>query len=806
MCDGVGDRIMNDNTFLCASLQEAFASAAMVYPDSAIVRGEMVRFPTNGKSGDIAGWCKLFPDGVGAVFGCHRESTSFTWQQRDRNAPPPSAAERLAARAKAVQASQEAERERVAEHAAAAVDAARILRDSLDPDPAHAYLVRKGIKPFLARQNSDGAIVLPVYSADGALQTLQYIHPQMHRHKTFLTHGKAKGGRLFLGEPVNGLPLVLTEGWATGCSTHEASGDTVVICFSGANMGAVAADLRRDFPASPLRIAGDLDAHGKGLAYANAAAASGSGVVVLPVFADGRTDGDFNDLHQAEGLNAVRLQLAVVPAAASRELVPFMAPSLPKADARDGTRDTRPLTEYGNAQRMLDAHGERLKHVHDAQAWMVWDNGAWKRDGDSSVRTLAANLSAAIYDEGAGHLNDAEHFARWARKSQEQRTIAAAVSLLSDFQSVRIPLAGIDADQFVVGFDQATHVIDLQSGVARAATPADYVTKSLGVASIGNAANAQRWLQFLNQVFGGDQELIDWLQRFCGYLLTSSTREHMFLFCFGHGANGKSVFIELLKYIMGDYSRAIASETLSESKRQAGGATPDLVALIGARLVLCSETEDNTALSESLVKSLVSGDSMAVRPLYSAPVQFTPNFKLVMAGNHKPVVRGNDNGIWRRVRMLPFGRTFEPNERDPHLLVKLKAEAPHILAWMVAGCIAWQQQGLADTPTTIRQATDDYQADQDLTRLWLEECTVPSMHGETASGDLYASYKVWCLDNGFKVSSSATLGRRLSERGYSVRQSHGKRIWGGPMLVSNQHADPSANASPSAYLRATQGH
>jgi P4 family phage/plasmid primase-like protien len=683
--------------------------------------------------------------------------------------------------------------------------AASILRASFDLDPAHGYVTRKGIQPFLARQNSDGAIVLPVYGADGALQTLQYIHPQMHRHKTFLSQGKAKGGRLFIGEPANGMPLTLTEGWATGCSTHEATGDTVVIGFSGGNMAVVAVDLRRQYPASPLRIAGDRDAHGKGLAYANAAAAVGAGVVVLPVFADGRSIGDFNDLHQAEGLDAVRRQLTVVPAAAARELVPFMAPSLPKADARDGTRYTRPLTEYGNAHRLFDTHGERLKYVHDnTQSWMVWDDGAWKVDGNSSVRTLAASLSAAIYAEGAGHINDAEHFARWARKSQEQRTIAATVSLLSDFAQVRIPSAALDADQFVVGFDHAKQVIDLQSGMTRAAAPSDYVTKSLGVASIGDAGHALRWLQFLDQVFGGDTELIDWLQRFCGDLLTGSTCEHMFLFCFGHGANGKSVFIEVLKHIMGDYSRAIASETLSESKRQAGGATPDLVALIGARLVLCSETEDNTALSESLVKSLVSGDSMAVRPLYSAPVQFTPNFKLVMAGNHKPVVRGNDNGIWRRVRLLPFGRTFAPEERDPHLVDTLKAEAPHILAWMVAGCIAWQQKSLADTPAAIRRATDDYQADQDLTARWLEECTVRSMHGETASGDLYFSYKAWCLDNGLKPASSATLGRRLSERGYIVRKSHGKSIWGGLTLPSSQHADHSVNSSD--YLRATQGH
>jgi P4 family phage/plasmid primase-like protien len=296
-------------------------------------------------------------------------------------------------------------------------------------------------------------------------------------------------------------------------------------------------------------------------------------------------------------------------------------------------------------------------------------------------------------------------------------------------------------------------------------------------------------MQFLEQIFDNDRALIDWLQRFCGYLLTGSTQEQMFLFCYGLGANGKSVFIKVLEHILGDYSRAIASETLSESKRQAGGATPDLAALIGARLVLCSETEDNTALAESLVKSLVSGDSMAVRQLYAAPVQFTPNFKLVMAGNHKPIVRGNDYGLWRRVRLVPFNRTFSPEERDPHLLAKLKAEIPHILAWMVAGCIAWQRQGLTDTPAAIRQATDAYQVDQDLTGRWLDECTVSLPHGETASGDLYANYKAWSLDNGLRPASAVALGRRLSERGYIVRQSHGKRLWCGLTLTDARHAD-----------------
>jgi P4 family phage/plasmid primase-like protien len=189
---------------------------------------------------------------------------------------------------------------------------------------------------------------------------------------------------------------------------------------------------------------------------------------------------------------------------------------------------------------------------------------------------------------------------------------------------------------------------------------------------------------------------------------------------------------------------------------------------------------------------------MAVRALYAAPIQFTPNFKLLMAGNHKPIVRGNDNGIWRRIRLVPFNRTFSPVERDPLLLAKLKAEAPHILAWMVAGCIEWQHQGLADTPDTIGSATEEYREDQDITGRWLEECTMRDPHGEETTGDLYASYSGWCLDNGLRPASTVVLGRRLSERGCIGRKSGGKRLWRGLWLTASHHV------SSAAYLDATE--
>jgi P4 family phage/plasmid primase-like protien len=799
-CPAAACRRAKAAVIFCGSLQDAFASVAMPCPDVVMEPGRLMRFPTNTQPDDDAGWCRLFADGAGAVFGCHRSGTEYVWQQRDANAPPPSKQERRAAFIKAAQAKQAAERERTAAHAKGAEKAAGILSQTTSLDAAHRYTTRKGITPYAARQAPDGAIVLPLYGPDGSLQSLQFIYPD--GQKRFLSQARMKAGRLFLGEPVDGKPMILCEGWATGCSLHAATGTNVVVGFSGANLAKVADDLRQQFPDATLQVAADCDAHGKGLEYAQAAAAAGAPAsILLPVFADGRDGGDFNDLHQAEGLDVVRQQLATVAETPDRAMVPFRAPALRTCDARDGTEDSRPLTEYGNAQRLFDLHGARLRYVHDAQSWLVWKSGAWQWDTTSAaVRSLAANLPKSIYEEGARYFVYAEHFAKWARKSQELRVINAAVTLLADFAPLRVPLASIDADQFLVGFDQARQVINLCSGTTRAAAPDDYVTKALGVSTVGDATNAVRWHQFLDQVFNGDRILIDWLHRFCGYLLTGSTQEQLFLFCYGHGANGKSVFIELLKHVAGDYARAIASETLADSKRQAGGATPDLAALIGARLVLCSETEDNTALAESLVKSLVSGDSMAVRHLYAAPVQFMPAFKLVMAGNHKPIVRGNDNGIWRRIRLVPFNRTFAPEERDPHLLAKLKEEAPHILAWMVEGCIKWQCQGLADTPKAIDAATDAYREDQDIVGRWLEECTKRNPHGEETTTALYASYNRWCDDNGLRPASTVVLGRRLSERGFIGRKSGGKRLWCGLTLTgANQ-------AAIDSYVRATEGY
>lgn len=462
----------------------------------------------------------------------------------------------------------------------------------------------------------------------------------------------------------------------------------------------------------------------------------------------------------------------------------FPSPSLPGCDARDGTASTRPLSDLGNAYRLWDKHGTDVRFVPETKEWLVWNGSSWKWDTDLAVlRRFAADLSYLIYEEGRQDTVDQRHFIKWARKSQQTYVISSSIPLLSNFEQVRLPLSSIDADPYLIGIDGAQHIIDLRTGTTRAAKRSDYVTKSMNISEIGVPWKAERFMVFLEEIFNEDVELINWVQRWCGYLLTGLTVEQIFVFFFGLGANGKSVFAELLRHCMGDYARAIASETLTESRRQAGAASPDLAALKGVRLGISTEIEEGSAMAESLVKSLVSGDSMSVRPVYCSPIQFSPRLKLLVLGNHKPHIRGTDHGIWRRVRLVPFNHTFAPDERDPYLLEKLKAEAPHIVAWIIQGCLKWQERGLSDIPSAIQNSTAEYQSEQDLIGQWLSECCQTDKSAESDRKGLYANYKAWAADNGFRQMSSNSFSRRLGEHGFTSRKSNGKTIWQGLALL-----------------------
>lgn len=774
--------------------------------------------------------------GIGSLFHLAKEN-GWSWTRPERRLSAADiAAMREASRLKA----EAAAAEKAAEKAKAAELAAAIWNGA-EPATAHPYLTRKGIaaqglragawdvvnqETGEVRRVSSNALLVPIKDRIGRIHSLQAILP--NGSKLYLAGGAKAGNFYAIGKPqdLDGRKVfILAEGLATAASIHETSGHATLVCFDTSNLLPVAAAIRERQPDAIILLAADDDRfttrkdgtpYNPGVDAATKAAQEVGGLLAVPRFAslDGEPT-DWNDLACREGADVVAAQIAAALAGAplqadaepadelaravdapeadasipqtkvtDGEAIAFRPPSLIAADVRDGTESTRPLSETGNALRLLDMHRERLRFVPEAKAWLVWRDGAWQWDIDgAAVRATAADLPNRIYNEGAEFdFMEAEHFAKWARKSQTAKVVDAAVRLLSDRGEVRLPLAVVDSDPMLAGQNNAREVIDLTTGKVRPAEPPDLVTKSLRVSGIGETAKASRWLQFLDQVFGGDDALIDWLHRWCGYLLSGSTREQIMLFCFGHGANGKSIFAETLRHVLGDYGRSVPVESLCESKRQAGGATPDLADLIGCRLAMSSETEDGQALAESLVKSLVAGDTISARPLYGRPVQFAPAFKLLMLGNHRPVIRGTDNGIWRRIRLVPFSRTFGPDERDPALLDKLKAEAEHIAAWMLDGCIEWQRRGLADVPGVVAAQTKDYREEQDLVGQWLAE-RVDS--GSAAAGCrcpsklLYGDYCEWAEANGLRPCSAIALGRRLRERGFvSERKACGPEFQG----------------------------
>ncbi|MBM4207224.1 MAG: hypothetical protein FJ190_04105 [Gammaproteobacteria bacterium] len=304
----------------------------------------------------------------------------------------------------------------------------------------------------------------------------------------------------------------------------------------------------------------------------------------------------------------------------------FHVHALPSSDSRDGNEDTRPLTESGNTLRFLDKHQDSVRFVIETKnAWLIWNGRGWiwSKDG-AEIAELMAGIAADIYQEASLHLRDSAHFTAWARASQKKTTITNTVALLANKSEIRVPLSLVDANPYLIGFDGAQKVIDLRTGIARNAEPDDLITKSLRVNQLGCAEDALRWHQFLNQVFNNDPMLIAWLKRYLGYMLTGVVDEQIFVFGFGLGANGKSVLAEILRFIMADYSRTVAPETISESRRSAGSAAPDLMTLLGARLAISTETEDGLALNETLVKLLTGGDAITARGLYQSPVEFKP--------------------------------------------------------------------------------------------------------------------------------------------------------------------------------------
>jgi putative DNA primase/helicase len=421
-----------------------------------------------------------------------------------------------------------------------------------------------------------------------------------------------------------------------------------------------------------------------------------------------------------------------------------------KAKATSRDRDGFDLTEDGIALAFAAKHKAALRYCHHTGAWFQWNGSIWRREETK----IAFNWARQVCREIASNAGK-------AKATLSRASTAGAVERFAQADRAFAVTSEIwDTDPWLLGTPDGT--VDLRTGIRRPAMATDYITKTAAVAP-GVPGDRPEWMAFLRQATGDDQEFIRFLRQWCGYSLTGITREHSLLFVYGPGGNGKSVFLNTVSGILGDYACTAAMDTFVSSSGDRHPA--DLAMLRGARLVTATETEEGRAWAESRIKQLTGGDAVSARFMRQDFFTFTPQFKLVIAGNHKPTLRNVDEAARRRFNIGPFLHT--PPQPDRQLETRLQAEWPGILAWMIEGCLDWQGNGLV-RPQVVVDATADYFAAQDIIGRWVAERCILDPHLEEKPGRLVSDCRTWAAENGETPPTPAQF-RSAIERTRGVR-------------------------------------
>lgn len=478
-----------------------------------------------------------------------------------------------------------------------------------------------------------------------------------------------------------------------------------------------------------------------------------------------------------------------VPEGAEVAVRPYKRRERPRLAAVDGSAALAPepsveplpqaMSEDALAEHFVQEHGDDWRFVRKWYQWYEWDGDGWREDVTGKINTLAIKTtrSALLWPE-ASNLTPKE------RRLVNRRATAGSVrELACDHRKIAATMDQWDADTMLLGCPGG--VLDLKSGKMLPAERTQYITKRCAVAP--GPGQPVKWLEFLKRVTGGDDSLIGYLQRFSGYSLTGETGEHSLAFLYGTGANGKTVFLHTLSGILGDYAVTAGIETFTETKNERH--STEIARLRGARLVVTEETDSGGRWAEGKIKRLTGGGKISAHFMRQDDFEFLPQFKLLIAGNHKPMLRSVDEAIRRRFHMVPFAVTIPVEERDHGLMDKLRAEWPQILGWMLDGCVDWQNSGLG-LPEAIQIATDAYLQSEDIIAQWISDCC--ERDGQYESSLLYRNYSDWCDKQGERPWSRRAWANALVDRGFgTARRAHARMITGLTLRKSEEASVPS---------------
>lgn len=435
-------------------------------------------------------------------------------------------------------------------------------------------------------------------------------------------------------------------------------------------------------------------------------------------------------------------------------------------DNKEETKEypIRSYDDTGNADRFIDRYGNLYKYSYIANKFYIYDGMKWKVDDKGSIRKLIDEMIESIKNEKVLHSEDVteeearEVFQKYYKKT---RGTQAKKNIMNELMHRR-PATPDDFDRDDMLINVANGYIDLTSRelykhdinkMFSQITNTDYTEKMQPAV----------WLDFLNDIFAGDQKVIRYIQKALGYSLTGSTREQIMFILFGKGRNGKSIFVEVISEILGDYSNNMQAKSLMVKKND--NVNTDIARLSKARFVTSSEPNEGFRFDEGLIKQLTGGDKVTARFLYAEEFEYTPKFKIWVSTNHKPIIRGTDDGIWRRLVLIPFDVQIPEEKVDKDLKYKLLREAPAILNWMAEGAYMWMQEGL-EMPDKLKAAVQKYRNEMDTLGQFIEDCCKVDKYSSEKVSNLHQAYKTWSNDNltSTKVLGMKSFSQKMEER------------------------------------------
>lgn len=442
--------------------------------------------------------------------------------------------------------------------------------------------------------------------------------------------------------------------------------------------------------------------------------------------------------------------------------------------ATEETKKRYDMTDTGNAHRLIDKFGSIIRYSYNRKKWFYWDGKMWRADDSGEIKKLADIICEDLKREAFMEQDDKTQMdmLKWANRTSASKS---KENMIKEAQHLEgIPASPDDFDKYTDYLNCQNGIVNLRNGELIPHDAELMLSKICASDYDTTGKKPKLWLKFLDDVTNHDKDLQEYIQKCIGYSISGSNREQCAYFLYGMGNNGKSTFLDTIADLMGGYASNTQPETIMMRKWNDSGASSDIARLKSARFVTCEEPTEGVRLNEGLLKQLTGGSKVTCRFLYGDEFEYTPEFKIWIATNHKPIVRGTDVGIWRRIKLIPFEVNIPQTKVDKTLKYKLRKEFPQILRWAVDGCIKWQNDGITE-PQCVQEAIKEYKVEMDLLASFMEQCIVIDYNNgdKIMASDLFGLYSKWAkANNEYEMSSKKffrDIGQKVPDKGRSSK-------------------------------------